>query len=170
MIETELPLETVYIGFGSNMGDRIKNVGRMLSLLGQIEVSHIRCSSLWLSEPLDMVGGSEAFINGAIEMRTLLSPMALLDQLQHIEVIMGRPADHGKNTSRVIDLDIISFGDERIATAELVVPHPRVSERLFVLKPLMELVPALMMPGYRLSVTELAALAPPMALSLFSPQ
>jgi len=170
MTERDKSGELVYVAFGSNIGNRINNVSRMMILLEDLGVSNIRCSSLWLSEPLDMAGVSEVFINGVIEMRTTLSAAVLLGQLQHIEITLGRPADHGNNTSRVMDLDIVSYGDEHIVTDELVVPHPRVSERLFVLKPLVELAPELKLWGCDNTVAELVELAPPMKISLHSPR
>ncbi|MFT4714358.1 MAG: 2-amino-4-hydroxy-6-hydroxymethyldihydropteridine diphosphokinase [Candidatus Azotimanducaceae bacterium] len=155
----------VYIAFGSNLGDRNENIQQMLIKLAEIGGTSIRCSSLWRSEAVGMDPGAQEFINGAVELRTCLTALALLRQLQRLEIALGRPTEHGLNTDRVIDLDIISYGNQKIVSEILMVPHPRAQDRLFVLKPLVELAPDLKLSGFDKTVTELLQDAPAMEVS-----
>jgi len=127
--------------------------------------STIRCSSFWYSEPTGMGNDAGEFINGVVELKTRLSVLELLQSLQRIEVTLGRPEDHGVNTARVMDLDIISYGDQQISSPRLTVPHPRAHQRLFVLSPLQELAPDFRLPGLDKTVAELVEVAPPMNIS-----
>lgn len=155
----------VYVAFGSNLGDRNENIRQMLVKLAEFGGDSIRCSSLWRSDAVGMGPDAEDFINGAVELRTSLTAMALLRQLQKIEIALGRPGNHGPNTARSIDLDIISYGDQKMVSAILTLPHPRAQDRLFVLKPLAELAPELKLSGFDKTVTELAQDAPSMSVS-----
>ncbi len=159
----------VYIAFGSNLGNRIDHVRQMTSELEYIGGATMRCSSLWLSEATEMDSDAGDFVNGVIELKTKLSALALLDRLQQIEVAMGRPADHGFHTARVIDLDIICYGNQVISTPRLTVPHPRAHERAFVLNPLFELAPELKLPGFDQSLSEMIGKAPPMKILQLPP-
>ena len=162
--------ELAYIAFGSNLGNRVGYINQMIEALAVIGGRSIRCSSLWNSEASGMEHSAGDFINGVVELRVTLAPEALLDALQQIEISLGRPRDHGINTARVIDLDIISYGSQVVMSDRLEIPHPRAHERLFVLKPLMELVPDLKLCGFEKTVTELVELAPPMAISRHFPR
>jgi len=155
----------VYIAFGSNIGNRVDYIKQMMKALEGIGGAAMRCSTLWLSEATGMGNDAGDFLNGVVELRTKLSAVKLLDSLQRIEISMGRPADHEENAARVIDLDIISYGDYSISTPRLTVPHPRAHERLFVLKPLLELAPDLKLHGFDQTVAELVEIAPPMRIS-----
>ena len=127
-----------YIGIGSNLGDRRAYIDRALELLGAANgVTIKRISSIYETDP---VGGpiQGKFLNGVMEIETILKPLELLKELNRIETSLGRVRGL-KNAPRVIDLDIILFGQERIESADLVVPHPRMREREFVLKGLREL-------------------------------
>jgi 2-amino-4-hydroxy-6-hydroxymethyldihydropteridine diphosphokinase len=155
----------VYIAFGSNLGDRNENIRQMLIKLAEIGGVSMRCSSLWRSEAVGMGPGAEEFINGAIELRTRLTALALLRQLQRIEIALGRPTEHQLNAARVIDLDIISYDNQKIVSEILTVPHPRAQDRMFVLKPLVELAPELKLSGFDKTVTELLQYAPAINVS-----
>ena len=127
-----------YIGIGSNLGDRRAYIDRALELLGAANgVTIKRISSIYETDP---VGGpiQGKFLNGVMEIETILKPLELLKELNRIETSLGRVRGL-KNAPRVIDLDIILFGQERIESADLGVPHPRMREREFVLKGLREL-------------------------------
>ena len=127
-----------YIGIGSNLGDRKAYIDRAIEALGAVNgVSVKRVSSIYETDP---VGGAAQgkFLNGVIEIETDLGPPGLLKELAKIEESLGR-ARGPRNGPRTMDLDILYFGRERIDSADLVVPHPRIDKREFVLKGLREL-------------------------------
>ena len=137
----------VYIGLGSNLGDREQTIGAALELLaqgGDIEVATV--SSLRETDP---VGYEQQprFLNGVAAIRTELEPRALLARLQEVELELGRERSGPRFGPRTIDLDLLLYGDEQIDEPELVVPHPRLTERRFVLEPLAELDSGLEVPG-----------------------
>ena len=155
----------VYIAFGTNLGDLRQNIRNMLKLLERCSEEGLRCSSLWCTEPTDMDSAATDFINGVVQFETRLEALDLLQALQQIEQELGRPSEHGNNESRVIDLDIISFGLLQMKSENLTVPHKRVAERRFVLAPLAELAPHLVLPGFHENVSVLEKVAPLMRLS-----
>ena len=127
-----------YIGIGSNLGDRRAYIDKTIETLGAVKGVKIRrVSSIYETDP---VGGIRQgkFLNGVMEIETTLNPSGLLKELNSIEAALGRVRGP-KNAPRVIDLDILYFGRENIDSADLVVPHPRINEREFVLKGLREL-------------------------------
>ncbi len=128
----------VYLGIGSNLGNRNKNINTAIKKLGGIEgIEVTRVSSLIETEP---EGGppQNKFLNGAIEIKTKLPPHELLKQLKRIEKELGRVKTI-KNGPRPIDLDILFYGDEKINSSHLKIPHPRMHKREFVMRPLKEL-------------------------------
>ena len=137
----------VYVALGSNVGDRRGYIREAISRIENLGVSALLVSSIYYTDPQDMEDDAEEFANAAISFETTLSARELLAALQQIERDLGRPADHGHNTSRTIDLDIILYGDEVIDTADLQVPHPRAFERTFVLMPLAEIAPDALIAG-----------------------
>ena len=153
----------IIIALGSNLSSRYGGPeDNLLQAVQEIEIalqSTCRLSSFWQSEPQDMSTGSADFVNAVVETRTSLSARTLLNTLQAIEFKMGRPAEHGSNESRSIDLDIVTYGDRQINELDLIVPHPGAQTRLFVLLPLAELSPDLVLPGQTLSVSELIPMA-----------
>ena len=124
------------LGLGSNLGQSESIIKNAISKLELAGVKNIICADLIKSTPVDCVEGTPDFTNTALIGYWDQSPHALLTLCQSIEFELGRPAIHAQNESRTIDLDILLFGDLTIATAVLTVPHPRMHERLFVLKPL----------------------------------
>jgi 2-amino-4-hydroxy-6-hydroxymethyldihydropteridine diphosphokinase len=145
-------MEKVYIGLGSNLGDRRRNlkeaVDRIISEAG-VRVTGV--SSIYLTEPVGTDGGPW-FCNAVIEAETSMEPLDLLLKLQRFENEMGR-SDRGRNAPRPIDMDILLFGGKVISSPALVVPHPRMLERRFVLEPLVEVAAGLEHPvrGGRMS-------------------
>lgn len=129
---------TVYLGLGSNLGDRRRNLDKALDLLGRrVQIEAV--SSTYDTEP---VGNTDQprFLNMACRVTTSLEPLALLTVLKGIETIMGRlPRTH--NLPRPIDIDILFYGSRVMETEKLVIPHPRLIERAFVLIPLAEIAP-----------------------------
>ena len=150
----------VVIGLGANQGDPGGQIREALSRLEKFAVGPVRVSSFWRSEAVGMSDHSSGFINAVAAFETTAEPVILLRELQAIEVALGRPADHGKNVARNIDLDILAFGTERIDLPELTVPHPRMLERLFVLLPLEELLPDYQDPKTGLSLDHWISQAP----------
>lgn len=145
-----------YIALGSNLGDTAANLEAAIERLAQLATGKVLRSSFVRTEPFDMEDDAGDFLNAAVGFDTRLGARALLVALQEIEVDMGRPADHGHHTSRIIDLDIICYGDCVIDEPGLVVPHPRALERPFVIVPLAEIAPNLILPGCTLTLAALA--------------
>ena len=129
---------TVYVGVGSNMGDRLENLRAAVGDLARSpDVRVVRSSSVYETAP---VGGPEQgdFLNAVVEISTELEPHALLEALQRIESELGRVRAE-RFGPRTIDLDLLLYDDEEIDDPHLTVPHPRMRERAFVVVPLTEL-------------------------------
>ena len=129
-----------YIGIGSNLGDRKRNIEKATALVNLIKDTSVRKkSSIYETEP---VGGPPQglFLNGVMEIETRLDPLRLLEELKRIEAFLGRKRTRMvKDGPRTIDLDILLYGDKRIKKRNLVIPHPRMHKREFVLRGLREL-------------------------------
>lgn len=129
---------TVYIGVGSNLGDRKRNIEKARALIGLTEgIRFKKSSSIYETDPL---GGPKQgkFLNGVFKIQTQMEPAKLLKELQKVEKELGRKR-RIKNGPRTIDLDILLFGKEKINTRNLKIPHPHMHKREFVLKGLREL-------------------------------
>ena len=145
-------MNTAYLGLGSNIGDKEENIQRAVELIKEkCEVS--RQSSFYETEPVGY-DNQDWFLNSVIEVKTILAPEELLAFLQSIEQEMGRIKTF-KNGPRVIDLDILFYGDQTVKEEHLIIPHPRLHERLFVLEPLHEICPDYIHPIFKKSVKEL---------------
>ncbi|MFH1848491.1 MAG: 2-amino-4-hydroxy-6-hydroxymethyldihydropteridine diphosphokinase [Candidatus Omnitrophota bacterium] len=147
-------METVYIAFGSNQGDRNKNIERAISFLGDLTSVNIKkVSSIYETDP---VGGPQQgkFLNGAIEIETSLLPDELLDRLKGIESRLGRVKEE-EDGPRPIDLDILLYGDVVISGGRIKIPHPRMQDREFVLKGLSEIAPEVVHPRLEKTMREL---------------
>jgi 2-amino-4-hydroxy-6-hydroxymethyldihydropteridine diphosphokinase len=132
-----------YLSLGTNLGDRLANLGRAVrELAGTDGMDVVAVSSVYETAALGpgnvVVGTEPAHLNCAVLIETQLSAPALHVETQRIERAMGRGA-HERWEARVIDIDLLLFGDERISTAELTVPHASMFERAFVLRPLVDL-------------------------------
>ena len=131
-------MTTCYIGIGSNLGNRRSYISKAIEELRKSEGIFVkRISSIYETEPLGNVNQGK-FLNGVLEVETNLEPKSLLEELNGIEHRLGRERTV-KNGPRTIDLDILYYGDERIEDDNLIVPHPKIGERKFVLKGLREL-------------------------------
>lgn len=138
-------MTTAYIGLGSNMGDRKANLATSLELLGREPgINIIRTSSVYETSPWGL-GGQPDFLNQAAEADTVLNARQLLEAMLRIEDRMGRTRER-KWGPRLIDLDLLLFGGETCDTPFLVLPHPYLTQRLFVLIPLFEIAPGLILP------------------------
>jgi 2-amino-4-hydroxy-6-hydroxymethyldihydropteridine diphosphokinase len=148
-------LKTAYISLGSNLGDRHENLRKAIELLEAADIHVLRRSSLYQTEPQDLKA-QPWFLNAVAEVETKLFPMQLLARIQNIERQLGRKRTVPKGP-RTIDIDILLYGSFVIETIELQIPHPRFTERRFVLEPLLELAPDLRHPVTRRRVRELLA-------------
>jgi len=148
----------IYLGLGSNIGDRAAQLRGAFKELEAHEVSVRRSASLYSTEPRDFEN-QPWFLNTVIEVRTLLEPEVLLQYCLEIEKRAGRVRDHTKGP-RPIDIDILIYRDRLIDQPNLIVPHPRYRERRFVLVPLAELAPDLSDPVCGLTMQQLLDLCP----------
>lgn len=129
----------VYIGIGSNLGNRQENIKKAIQQIKNLEKTEIAgISSLIQTKPQEATGPD--YLNAVLKIKTELQPYRLLECLQEIENNLGRKRSF-KNCPRTIDLDILFYGNEKIKTKKLTVPHPKIGEREFVKKPLFELEP-----------------------------
>ncbi len=146
-------MKTVYLSLGSNLGDREANLRAALRLLNPRRVSPI-----YETEPVDHTA-QPFFLNLVAEVETSLMPMQLLSHTQRIERDLGRKRTIPKGP-RTIDIDILLYGTTIIASKRLEIPHPRLHERRFVLKPLADLAPDLRHPVTHLTVREMLQALP----------
>ncbi len=147
------------IALGSNLGDSAAVIRSAMDRLQELSTKPILRSSLWTSTPVDCPPGSPLFINAAaaISPPPDETPETLLNKLQAIEKEFGRTAKKVLNEPRPLDLDLIAWGDRVIESPALTLPHPRAHLRRFVLQPMAEIVPELIMPGQRAPVREILA-------------
>jgi 2-amino-4-hydroxy-6-hydroxymethyldihydropteridine diphosphokinase len=147
------------IALGSNIGDRLDNLRaarqQIVDLAGV--QSAILSSAIYETDPVDCEPGAQKFLNAVVEFDYEGDPVNLWKQLAAIEVALGRPPDHPRNVSRKIDIDLLYFGDTKIDWKELQLPHPRMHLRKFVLQPLADVRPDLILPTERKTVRELLA-------------
>jgi 2-amino-4-hydroxy-6-hydroxymethyldihydropteridine diphosphokinase len=142
-------LVRAYVGLGGNLGDRCSYLERALDLLDrdpEIRVADV--SSFRDTEPVGYVD-QPRFLNAVAAVETELGPRELLERMLAVERVLGRERAGPRYGPRTIDLDLLLYGDEAIAEPGLVVPHPRLAERAFVLEPLAELAPDLVLPDGR---------------------
>ena len=147
----------VAIALGGNLGKVDTAFSDAVRLLSQAGMQEIQVSSFFQTTPVDCAPGTPDFLNGALIGEWPFQAETLLQTCQKIEIALGRPASHGHNASRTIDLDIILFGNEKINLPELMVPHPRAVMRGFVMIPLAEIAPDWIIPGESRTVAEIAA-------------
>ncbi len=150
------------IAIGSNLGDCNSNLQAARDCLREIAVAGepFLQASTHQTEPLHCPPGSPLFSNSVIEMAWEGDPFELLEITQSIESHLGRTAKPERNAPRIIDVDLLYFGGEIINTEALVLPHPRIAERRFVLQPLAEIRPDLILPGQSLTIAEQLAALP----------
>ncbi len=138
---------TAHIGFGSNMGDREEIFHAALDDLDKVRGTEVTAHSrLYETEPKGLTDGGPKFLNAAIAVETILAPLELMDCLRSIELRLGKSPVHRSDLSRPIDLDMLLYDGEIIQDRDLVVPHPRMHERGFVLAPLAEIAPDVVHP------------------------
>lgn len=136
---------TAYIGIGANLGDAEISVREALQEIARLPDTQLHtCSDLYRSAPVD--AGGDDYINAVAEVLTTLTAHALLQALQTIEQAHGRQRPY-RNAPRTLDLDILLYGDQVIADAVLNIPHPRMTQRAFVLLPLLQIAPDIEIAG-----------------------
>jgi len=147
------------IALGSNVGDSQSILLRAMERLDGLSSQPARRSSLWQTSPINCPPGSPMFLNAVVAMIPCAGETAesLLEKLLQMERDFGRKSTHILNEPRRLDLDLIAFGTETRSTKELTLPHPRAHERRFVLQPLSEIAPDLVLPDQRKTVTQLLA-------------
>lgn len=145
------------IALGSNLGDRLSAL--QFARLAVFDIQGVGrpllCSSIYETEPVDSAEDSGAFLNAVLEVQFDGDPLQLLLALQRIETGMGRPQHRKVNAARIVDLDILYIGNVTSSIPRLVIPHPRLHLRRFVLQPLAEIRPSLLIPGQSQTVAEL---------------
>ncbi len=157
---------TAYMGMGSNLGERLSLLQRSLELLQQeYPISISTVSPLYETEP---VGGPPQglYLNACAAIETALPPVLLLRAMQEVEIKLGRVRTR-RWGPRTLDLDLLLYDTLIMHTPTLVLPHPRMTERLFVLSPLCDIAPNLVIPGTRKTVSELKALLDPAGVRLY---
>jgi 2-amino-4-hydroxy-6-hydroxymethyldihydropteridine diphosphokinase len=148
---------TAYIGLGSNVGQRTANLIAATEQLSQTDGVRVIAVSSYMENPA--VGGpdnSPPFLNAAVKIETTLGSHALLERLLEIERRLGRERI-AKWEPRIIDLDLLLYGDQIISSPELIVPHPLMHERRFVLQPLAEIAPDAVHPVLQMTIAGLLA-------------
>ncbi len=138
---------TCYVGIGSNLANPLRQAQRAIEALRAIPATRVLAVSPWYgSHPVGGPAGQPDYINGAACLQTRLAPEALLDALQAIEQQQGRER-HTRWGARTLDLDLLLYGNQVINSERLVVPHPRLAGRAFVLAPLADIAPRLLLPN-----------------------
>ena len=146
-------MKTAYLSLGSNLGDREGNIRKAIEKLESPDLHVLRSAPLYETEPVD-VRNQPWFINTALEIGTTLFPRQLLSRTQKIERELGRTRRINKGP-RVIDIDLILFGNFQVSSRDLTIPHPRFQDRRFVLAPLHDLDPNLRHPVTKETVHEM---------------
>lgn len=136
------------VALGSNLGERLANLRNARKDIAALSgvLPPMRLSAIYETEPVGCEKGAAKFLNAALELGYAGEALDLLHKLAAIEKLLGRPASHQRNVSRAIDLDLLYFGDLEIESADLHLPHPRIAEREFVLRPLGDINPDLVLP------------------------
>ena len=145
------------VGLGSNIGDRLKNLS--LARKAIFDLANVKppvlSSAVYETEPVGCEPNADKFLNAVVEFEYEGNLTRLLEQFIQIEEILGRKRDHRRNLSRTIDLDLLYCGDQQINDERLQLPHPRLHLREFVLRPLADIRPDLILPGQKKTIQEL---------------
>lgn len=147
------------VAIGSNLGDRFENLRaarRQITELTMVQPPVV-ASAIYETEPVGCEPGALRFFNTIVEFDYQGDPVQLLEELFRIEESLGRKRNHQKNVSRTIDIDLLYSGDRRINNERLQLPHPRMHQRKFVLQPLADIQPEMVLPGQTRTVRELLA-------------
>ncbi len=147
--------EIVFLSLGSNLGDRESNLAQAtIALSINYQISDIISSSYYESDPL-YNEDQPLFLNSILKFSTTLKPFDILDITQKVEKMLGKSPKKEKNQPRIIDIDILFHGDASLETDELIIPHPMISLRKFVLLPFAEIAPEFNIPHTNLKINDL---------------
>ena len=147
-------MKTAFLGIGTNLGEREENLRKAISLIEEHIGKVIAASSVYETEPWGFQSET-TFLNMAIKVETVLTPSGLLGRILMVEAMMGRLREGKEYKSRIIDIDILLFGNRVINNKVLEIPHPRLHERRFVLVPLHEIGGEIVHPVFDKSISEL---------------
>jgi 2-amino-4-hydroxy-6-hydroxymethyldihydropteridine diphosphokinase len=155
--------ELAIVALGSNLGNSVQILRSVIERLEALSDQPLLKSGFWQTSPVDCPPGSPGFINAVVAFATREGETSesLLAKLQQLEKEFGRQPKKVLNEARPLDLDLIAFGNERRNSTQLTLPHPRAHERRFVLDPLREIAPELVLPGQSRTIAELLAVLPP---------
>jgi 2-amino-4-hydroxy-6-hydroxymethyldihydropteridine diphosphokinase len=144
------------IALGTNLGNRLQNLQDARDRLASIATpgEPVLQAPIYQTAPLNCPAGSPEFLNTVVEISWQGRPLALLDLTQSIEIHLGRTAAPERNAPRLIDVDLLYFGDEILNADPLILPHPRIAQRRFVLQPLADIRPHLILPGHQTTIAE----------------
>jgi len=141
------------LGLGSNVGDRLRHLQQARDFLQSLSAQRwLRASPVFETEPVDCPPGAGPFLNAVVEIEYDQTPRQLLAAILAYELAHGRDRSGGVNAPRPVDLDILYFGDQQLAEPDLIIPHPRLTQRRFVLLPLASIEPDLILAGTGQSV------------------
>ena len=153
---------TAYIGFGANLGNPVLKFDEAVHELGSVDgVILMGKSSLYETKPVGLVDDGPNFVNAVIVVETDLTAEAIINEMRGIERKLGKSSNHRSDLSRVIDLDLLFYGSEIINSDDLVVPHPRLLQRFFVLGPMAEVAADFVHPIEKKSMKELLEMIGP---------
>jgi len=147
-------MNKVILSLGSNLGDRLGNLSKAIDLIGQRIGNILKKSSIYETEPWGF-NTPNLFLNQVIIIRTSQSPTNILREIKIIEKDIGRKKRTTEYTSRVVDIDILLFNDLVLEEPDLIIPHPHLHKRNFVLVPLNEISPELIHPIYKIAISQL---------------
>ncbi len=151
------------IAVGSNLGDRLANlrqgIARLLEIAPALRLT--AAAPLYETAPVDCAPDAQAFYNSVVEVESTLTPHELRELTAAVERWMGRPETREKNAPRTLDLDLLYCGNQVVNDEVLTLPHPRLTQRRFVLEPLSAIRPGLVLPGQTKTASELLATLPP---------
>ena len=164
-----MPGRIGYLGLGSNIGERREHLAAAAAELPAHGVRVLASSSTYETEPVGLVLDQRDFLNACLRVQTDRDPEELLDACKEVERALGRAAAGVRHGPRVIDVDVLLLGDLEHASERLVLPHPEVGSRRFVLVPLLELDPELKLPDGARAKDALAALGPGQAVRRVGP-
>ncbi len=145
----------IFMGLGSNMGDRHKNLSIGCELIDALpETDLVSLSSIYETPPLYNTEQA-SFLNMVVEISSLFSPFELLIKIKDVESALGRDIENGHNLPRVLDIDILAYGSKEIMDNNLIIPHPRIFERKFVLQPWSDIAEDFILVGMNKSIKSL---------------
>ncbi|QIF03480.1 2-amino-4-hydroxy-6-hydroxymethyldihydropteridine diphosphokinase [Roseimicrobium sp. ORNL1] len=144
------------IALGSNLGDRLHHLQEAVRQLRTVHPTLILrgAAAVYETDPVDCPEGSQSFLNTVVEVECALEPLELLREMRAVEVKLGRPAEHGHHAPRTVDLDMLYADDTVMEQPALILPHPRMTQRRFVLQPLAEIRPKLVLPNDSRSISQ----------------